>query len=238
MFGILRRKRPIVMAHWMTPLLDFASDTGKFYDAVQAGLNERLVPELVSEPILFWEGGYLSAKRAYFRVRRELLVFDICSSPFGTSWWFSCRAAVIPRTLRVWELLVSLLAAASFSMLYLEIFGVLLGCIVIGLSLFMLVLIMFAARSWNGLDDFLIQLPVIGALYEYIFRADSYYRDDARRMYVHIVDYVVKQKVKEFAAAEGVSEVPFLDCPEPQTMISAWERTLQVWANFKAQQVS
>ena len=38
--------------------------------------------------IEFAEGGILSGKRQYLRLRRERLVFDICSAPFGTSWFF------------------------------------------------------------------------------------------------------------------------------------------------------
>ena len=30
----------------------------------------------------------------------------VCSAPFGTAWFFSCRIAAVPFVLRIWELLV------------------------------------------------------------------------------------------------------------------------------------
>ena len=58
MFGILRRKRPIVMTHWMTPLLDFGSDSGKFYEAVQGRLALAVRDDLTLAPwVRKWGNG-------------------------------------------------------------------------------------------------------------------------------------------------------------------------------------
>lgn len=209
MFGLLKLRRPVVYEQWLTPLLEFRSDTAGFYKAVEEGLDHLEVPELVTERLVFRDGGFLSAGREYLRVRRELLVFDILSAPFGKCWWFSCRSAFLPRTLRWWEVFVFLLFLASFVGAYWYSFGMMLGGIALSVTLIMLLVMMVAARTWNGLDDLLLKLPVLGAFYEAIFRAESYYRDDARRMYVSIVDHLVREKVKEFALAGGVEEVGF-----------------------------
>lgn len=210
MFGLFKRKRPQVCSQWITPLLEFSSDSAKFYDAIEEGLRTWQVPELVTERIIYKDGGPLSPGREYLRVRREALVFDILSARFGTSWWwFSCRGAVLQRSMRWWEVIVFVAFTAAFAASYVYTFGMVVGGIVLGSTLLMLVVMMVAARSWNGLDDLLLRMPVIGALYESLFRAESYYRDDTRRMYVTVVDCLVREKVREFAAAGGVNEVQF-----------------------------
>ncbi len=224
MFGLLRRKRPIVYEQWITPLMDFTSDTAKFYAAVEEELRQWEVPELITERVLFRDGGLLSPQREYLRVRREILVFDIVSAKFGRSWWFSSRSAVLPRSLRWWEVFAFLALVAGLMGAYWYAFGTFTGGIALGSTLALLLVMMAAGRSWNGLDDLLLKLPVIGAFYETIFRADSYYRDDARRMYVSIVDHLVREKVKEFAAAEGFEEVHFNRVSDIQQLSSMAER--------------
>lgn len=219
----------------MVALRAFSSDTETFYQSVEDELKEQQFPELTTERIQFREGGLLSAHREYLRVHRELLVFDICSAEFGTAWCFSCRGAVIPRTLRLVELALSLLGLGSFAGLYFMLFGLYTGGIVLGVTVLMLLLMLVTARSWNGLDDLLLQLPVVGSLYEAIFRAESYYRDDARRMYVSLVDPIVREKVREFAAAGGVSEVLFNEISDVQQVSSVFDRAQTQLASVVAQ---
>jgi hypothetical protein len=224
MFGLLNRKRPIVFEHWLAPILEFSSDATAFYASIDEELKKREVPQMVSERVLFHDGGSLSQKREYLRFRRETLIFDIVSAKFGTSWWFSCRSAVLPRVLRLWEVVVFLLLVAAFAGIYWQTFGVFVGSIVMGTSMLMVLIMMVAGRSWNGMDDLLLKLPVLGAFYESIFRPESYYRDDSRRMYVSIVDHVVREKVKEFAAAGGIIEVTFTSVTETTQLTSLMER--------------
>jgi hypothetical protein len=185
---------------------------------------------MVPERVRYHDGGNLSQKREYLRFRRETLIFDILSAKFGTSWWFSCRSAVLPRKLRLWEVIVFLLLVTVFAGIYWRTFGVFVGSIVMGTSLLMVLVMMIAGRSWNGMDDLLLRLPVLGAFYESLFRPESYYRDDSRRMYVSIVDFVVREKVKEFAAASGVTEVQFNPVSAPARLTSLLERVQGVLA--------
>jgi hypothetical protein len=225
MFGLFKRKRPHVYAQWMTPLLEFSSDTAKFYESIEEGLRAWNIPELVTERIVYKDGGLLSAGREYLRVRREGLVFDILSARFGSNWWwFSCRGAVLVRSMRVWEILAFIIGVAAFTACYIQTFGPIVGGIAMGSTLLMLLTVMVAARSWNGLDDLLLRLPVIGALYEVLFRAESYYRDESRRMYVSVVNYLVREKVKEFAAAGGVENVEFNEITDIQQIVTFSDR--------------
>lgn len=225
MFGLFKRKRPEVYSQWITPLLEFSSDASKFYDAIEEGLKAWQIPELVTERIIYKDGGFLSPGREYFRVRRESLVFDIVSAKFGKSWWwFSCRSAVLRRSMRGWEVLVFLAFTAAFAGSYIYTFGLVIGCVALGSTLLMLVAMMMTARSWNGLDDLLLRLPVIGALYEAVFRAESYYRSDTRRMYVSVVDFLVREKVREFTAAAGMTDVEFHQVSDIQQITTFSDR--------------
>jgi hypothetical protein len=228
MFGLFKRKRPHVYSQWITPLLEFSSDTTEFYAAIEEGLKKWQVPELVTERIIYKDGGFLSPGRVYLRVRRELLVFDIVSAKFGASWWwFSCRSAVLQRSLRIWEILVFLAATGAFAASYIYTFGPVIGGVALASTLLMLLTVMVAARSWNGLDDLLLRLPVIGAFYQSLFRAESYYRDDSRRMYVTVVDHLVREKVREFAAAAGFNDVPFNEVSDIQQITTFTDRVKQ-----------
>ena len=84
------------------------SSPEEFYSAIESDLVQRQVPGLEITREEFAEGGLLSAKRVYLRMRRERLVFDICSAPFGKAWFFSYRFALIPACIMVWELLLVL----------------------------------------------------------------------------------------------------------------------------------
>jgi hypothetical protein len=46
--------------------------------------------------ITWKEGGLLSAKREYLRVRRKEFVFDVCAAPFGKGFFFSWWLGEIP----------------------------------------------------------------------------------------------------------------------------------------------
>ncbi|MBL9132415.1 MAG: hypothetical protein JNG86_14515 [Verrucomicrobiaceae bacterium] len=225
MFGLFKRKRPHVYSQWITPLLEFSSDTAKFYQSIEEGLKAWEVPELVTERIIYKDGSFLSAGREYLRVRREGLIFDILSARFGARWWwFSCRSAVLVRSLRVWELLVFAFGVTAFAAAYIHTFGQFVGSVALGSTLLMLLAMMVAARSWNGLDDLLLRLPVIGAFYEALFRAESYYRDDSRRMYVCVVNHLVREKVREFAAAGGIENVDFHEVSDIQQIATFTDR--------------
>jgi hypothetical protein len=223
MFGLIKKRKPIIHAHWYVPLLDFRSDAEAFYRSIEDELAARQVPESIVERITFREGSALSATRTYFRLRKERAVLDICSAAYGTSWYFSCRNAVLPRVLYGWEVYLFLLGLAGFFGLYWHLFGLATGGIVFGSTLVFLLLILFTARSWISLDDFVMNLPVIGALYEAYFRPDTYHRQDQRLIYGDLVATIVRAKVLEFCAAGGVEDPEFRTVSNPDQIISEKE---------------
>jgi hypothetical protein len=224
MFGLFKRKQPIVHQQWIVPIMDFSSDASAFYAAVEAEVHTWEVPNLITERITFNDGGFLSTPREYLRIRRESLVFDILSARFGRSWWFSCRSAVLPRMLRFWDLLALSFVIQAVAVCYLYAFGTTVAYIAMSSTVGMLLVMMVAARSWNGLDDLLLKLPVIGSIYAAVFRPESYYLDDSRRMYVTIVDHLVREQVRVFAKAGGVDDVQFNEVTDIRQLTTISQR--------------
>lgn len=63
----------------------------EFFDAVEQAVQEKQLEKAKHSRINWKEGGLLSAKREYLRIRRQEYAFDVCGAPFGNgffvSWW-------------------------------------------------------------------------------------------------------------------------------------------------------
>ena len=59
----------------------------------------------------------------------------------------------------------------------------------------------------SDLDNLLMKVPAIGPIYERWFRKETYYRYDARLMYLHVVSRLVKELAEELTAAKGIKLV-------------------------------
>ena len=184
----------------------------EFYAKVEQALVARQVPDIAIERIDWKEGGALSARREYLRIRRERLIFDICAAPFGAGFFVSTWFGREP--LRVAWLVLIFLAVSSvlfvdttrdsglFSLLRNrlklsedEISLVLLG-------IFLLGLLIIAAYIGPHLDQFLIRLPLIGAIYERYFRKITYYRHDLACCFRAAVDSAVQEVINEISKAQ------------------------------------
>ena len=217
MFGLWPKQKTILLEHWYVLLEDFQTSTPEFYESIESALEERQVEGLQKSRVEFPEGGPGSPRRLYLRLRRERLIFDVCSAPFGTSWFFSCRFAEIPIKLRVWELLVLLGILTGIYALYWSAFGYLWGSATFTASILgtLYLLNSLVAMELYNLDAVLIKLPVIGTVYELFLRSNSYYREDTRLMYTDTVNRVIREKVEEFAGQEGVTKVEFKEVEQP-----------------------
>lgn len=87
----MAKKELVVLSHWYHLVEGLQESSQEFYKAVEETVKARNVPDARVSRINYHEGGILSAKREYLRVRRKELIFDICAAPFGTgfftSWW-------------------------------------------------------------------------------------------------------------------------------------------------------
>lgn len=80
-----------VFSHWYHLMESFQTSSLDFYKLVEEALARRNLPDIHWSRIDYKEGGLLSAKREYLRVKRKQFVFDVCAAPFGNgffvSWW-------------------------------------------------------------------------------------------------------------------------------------------------------
>jgi hypothetical protein len=211
MFGLWKSRKVDVIEHWYALLPDFQSSTPEFYQSIEDELQNRQVPDLEISRIEFSEGGPLSPRRQYLRMRRERLIFDVCSASFGDSWFFSCRYAEIPFTLRIWEILVMLGVLLVVHGIYAAVFGMMWGSIVFAVTIIAVIFLLNSvlAMGLYSLDAKLLKIPVLGAFYEVFLRRNTYYREDSRLMYCDLVDGIVRGKIQEVADVGDVRKVEF-----------------------------
>ena len=223
MLGFFKPKRADVIDHWYVLVPGFNTSSKEFYVAIEKELKERQVPGLEIAFVDFAEGGVLSQKREYLRLTRERLVFDICAAPFGTSYFFSCRFAEIPAVIRLWQLLVVLVAfgiCVPLSFIFCaKVFGLLtpfvwaIGWIVL-IAVAIYTLRNAVSMGLKDLDAMLIKSPVVGPIYENWFRKETYYRNDTRLMYLDTVNAIAKARVEETTGAKGIKLLRYMEnCP-------------------------
>jgi hypothetical protein len=211
MFGLFRRTQPIVLDYWYVLIPDFETSTTKFYDAVGKELDQRKVPGLEVTRVLFPEGSVLSSRREYLQMRRERLLFEVCSASFGTAWFFSCRFSEFPLHFRLLHLLLILFVLISIWFVYQVAFGGYWGSAVFGASILGLVFLLKGVIPLGlyDLDHRLLRMPMIGPFYELYLRPNTYFREDSRIMYCDLVNQVVRGKVEEFAGRQEAKKVEF-----------------------------
>jgi hypothetical protein len=83
------RKALLVLSHWHKGFDDWQESVQRVYTSVEEEIKRRKIPDVKTSRIFYREGGILSAKREYLRVRRREHIFDICAAPFGTGYFFS-----------------------------------------------------------------------------------------------------------------------------------------------------
>ncbi len=80
-----------ILSHWYCLLEGMEHSTKDFYTSLKAAVGSRNIPDIKVTKIYLHEGGALSAKRLYLRIRYKSKRFDICAAPFGNgffiSWW-------------------------------------------------------------------------------------------------------------------------------------------------------
>lgn len=85
-----------VISNWHHPIENFNTSTMEFYAAVEQAIKPRQIPDYSVSRIDWREGGVLTARREYLRIKRGKLAFDICAAPFGTGFFFSWWLAELP----------------------------------------------------------------------------------------------------------------------------------------------
>ncbi len=204
-----KKKQGEELNHWIASAEGFNYSPKTFYEEFQARLDERKVPDLTVEQIEFAEGGLLSDKRTYLRIRRERLLFDICAAPFGTGFFFSCRTVRLPVVVRGWHLLVLWMAFNAMLGTMMKIFGLIDGATMTLLFLLACGLTLRNAATLHtmSMDGLLTRIPVIGTIYEAWFKKDTYHRIDTRLMYLDLIPNLVRELSESVTNAKGIKLV-------------------------------
>lgn len=204
-----------VISHWYQLFEDFSTSALDFYASVEAALASRAIPDLETSRVLWRESGIFSAKREYLRATRGRYAFDICAAPFGNgyffSWWF---AKMGPRygVLIVFGILLGALAILGLlQLLGAAIFrdtcaGVLfqLVLLTLGLPAIFLGLGYLVHAGVIGDEEWVLSLPILGALYAWAFNPLTYYRLDTALMFQEAVRAAVNEVIDGLRTSQGL----------------------------------
>jgi hypothetical protein len=187
----------------------------EFYKQVEVAVGKRLIPDTVIERVEYREGGVFSGVRQYLRVRRRREVFDVCGAPFGNdfffSWWFAEIRPELPKAATI----VIVFLYLGIVGLFMQKVGVVAGPIVLVL-LVPLLLFFVSHLGKPEADDFILQLPLLGPLYEQFFRPITYYRIDTSEMFQQAVRKVVMDVIDQVTEGGGVR--PFTELERKPVM--------------------
>jgi len=198
-FGF-KPKKDEVLDHWISFADGFNQPPQEFYATVKKELDARKIPSMEMSDVEYAEGGLLSDRRLYF---------DLCASPFGNSYFFSCRTVHSPPALRLWHLAVAFVFFSVVYSLLTNLLGFMFAVIAM-IALLIAIAEMFrnaVAMGLNDLDSALMKIPVLGPIYENWFRKETYYREDARLVYLKMVPEIVKKAAEEVTGGKGIKLV-------------------------------
>ena len=194
-----------VLSHWSMLVENLQASPLSFYKAVEAALLHRQLPATQNSRVAYKESGLLSAEREYLHVRRETLVFDICGAPFGTgfffSWWFAEDRAKLNPLLKA----LAVVALFFIAVWLLAVLGLVLGTIVIVPGVLFPLAYANELASQGKFDDGLIRsVPIVGRLYEWLFKSSTYYRLDSQAMFQQAVHNAVLEVIDQMTTEKGL----------------------------------
>lgn len=212
-FGFSNNKGEM-LTHWIAFAEGFTYPPQEFYATLEKELTTRKIPSMEISKVEFTQGGWLSGKRTYLRMMRERLALDTCAAPFGTGYFFSCRTLYIPPLIRLWHLLVLFLFFNLIGGILIKPLGFTFAIVAeIGLAVAIAaVLRNTVSMGLSDLDTFLLKMPVIGPIYERVFREETYYRFDTRLLYLKTIPELIQKLAEEITGEKGIKLVQQYEC--------------------------
>jgi len=194
-----------VVSHWSTLIENFQASPMAFYQAVEAALTRRQVPETKNSRVDYREAGVLSANREYLHVTRETFNFDVCGAPFGTgffvSWWLTEEVPTLNPILKA----LSLVGMLGVALWMLAQFGLTLGAIVLIVMVLGGLAVANTLAADGQFNDKIIQaLPLLGSLYVWLFKPATFYRIDTMEMFQTAVHNAVLEVIDTMTAEKGI----------------------------------
>lgn len=207
-------KNGAVISHWHHPIENFQTSAKEFYAAVEQALKPREIPDYSVTRIDWREGGVLTARREYLRIQRGKLAFDLCAAPFGTGYFFSWWLAELPPTHALLWAILFCLVGMGFVAVMVQIFGFLglLWGVVLGVAgIWVLGYLLREGRLGSEVEEIVLAIPIIGFLYEKIFKPSTYYRFDTTLMFQAVVNTAVQEVVEQVMSAKGLRPLSELE---------------------------
>lgn len=185
---------------------DMRASALNYYAAVEQELARREVPGIRTERIDWREGGIVTAKREYLRVSRDRLTFDLCAAPFGAgyffSWWLAAQRSPYAAVLGYAGVVVILGIGVAFIANMGLVGGTLLFLVALAVAL---AGIEQVAKGGNSLPEEAVQsMPVIGALYDSLFKRVTYYSLDTTIMFQESVRRAVNTVIAGERSSQGL----------------------------------
>ena len=199
-------RRGEVISHWHLLADDMRASALNYYAAIEEELKRREVPSIRTERVDWREGGITTAKREYLRVTRERLTFDLCAAPFGAgfffSWWLAVQRSPYASVLGYAGLVVFLgIAAAMIGNMGIMAGGFL---FLVALAVALTVVSQLAGDGTTLPEDAVQSMPAIGALYDKVFRPETYYSLDTTIMFQESVRRAVNTVIAGERSAQGL----------------------------------
>ena len=197
-------------AHWAHLYEGLQISPHDFYVRAEVAVTKRSIPDVVIEKVEYSEGGALSDKRQYLRVRRRRWVFDICGAPFGEGFFFSWWLAELKPSLPAAATVFIVIGYLIFINVVVQKIGYFEGpaLLLCGVPLF---LFLIRQLGDEEADDKVMALPVIGPLYAKFFRPITYYRIDTSEMFQQAVRNSVMEAIDQVTAAKGLRALTELE---------------------------
>jgi hypothetical protein len=194
-----------VISHWYRLFEGFQESPKEIYKSIEAAIAKRELPETFTANVNYFEGGPLSAQREYLRVSRRDLVFDICAAHFAkgmfVSWWLSETRS----SKGIWILVLLLFLSLTFFGIFINQYGFL-GPLVELFYLFVLFVIVGALvhKGAIKIEDSLLEVPILGGIYERLFHPVTYYKKDTALMFQESIRLAVNEVLDGITTAKGI----------------------------------
>lgn len=197
-----------VVGHWSLFMEDYQTSAMDFYSAIEEAVARREVPETETSRVTWNESGIGSAKREYLRIARGGVAFDVCAAPYGNGYYFSWWTAII---VPIGHTVLALLGFfGTFMVTSLAAFWLARqGCGSIFLAVISYPMVFFllgtVVREFGpNAEIAVLNLPIIGAVYERLFAPETYHHLDTASMFQTTVSNAVSEVIGELRNDQGL----------------------------------
>jgi hypothetical protein len=198
---------PAVFSHWHRLLENLQFSPMEFYQTLETAIQRRDVPGAERSRVEWYEGGAFSAKRQYLRVTRGKHVFDICAAPFGRGFFVSWWLGEVRSSLAL-AIMCAVVGTLIMTPVFMEVFGFLRGLF----FLFVVIPAIFGLLTQLAIpDDRIVEWPVIGPIYDWLFRPNTYYKTDTALMYQDTVHAAVLEVIDQITYSKGIRALSELE---------------------------